>query len=261
MPDSRELAAKAEALRELHDRPGMLVLPNAWDAASARAFEAAGFDAIATSSGAVAAALGYEDHERAPADEMFAAAARITAAVTIPVTVDLEAGYQLPPDEFVARAIAAGAAGFNFEDSDHHGDEILVAADQQATRIAALKEAARKAGVDLVLNARVDSLLRAVGSREEQLSDAIRRGRLYREAGADCIYPIGFFDAQTITELVRGIEAPVNILAGRDAPSLPELARIGVRRVTFAAGLFRTLMATLTETATSLRASYNREDD
>jgi len=251
------LAEKARILRELHQGPGMLVLPNAWDAATARVFETAGFPAIATSSAAVANALGYEDHEGAPTDEMFAAAARITASVSVPVTVDFEAGYQLSPEEFVERAIAAGAAGFNFEDTDHHGSGGLVAPEQQAERIAALKAAARKAGVDLVLNARGDSLLQRSGAREEQIADAVARGKLYLEAGADCVYPIGFYDEETTIALVQGIDGPVNILSWRDGPSLPRLAEIGVRRVTFAGGLFRTLMATLTETATQLRASYS----
>src|SRR5258708_5098846 len=109
-PVSRALVAeKAELLRSLHHGPRMLVLPHA-----------------------VAASIGYEDHERAPAEEMFAAAARIIAAVSIPVSVDLEAGYQLPPDEFAGRAIAIGAAGFNFEDTDHHGNDVLVPASTQA---------------------------------------------------------------------------------------------------------------------------------
>lgn len=255
-----ELAAKADLLRRLHAGPGMLVLPNAWDAASARVLEAAGFPAIATSSNAVAATLGLEDHEQAPADEMFAAAARITAAVKVPVTVDLEAGYGLPPEEFIRRAIAAGAAGFNFEDTDHHGSGALLPAGPQAEMVAALKEASRKAGVDLVLNARVDPLLQRTGDRDEQFAEAVRRARLYREAGADCIYPFGFYDEEMTVALVQAIDAPVNVVAGGALP-LTRLAEIGVRRVTFASRLFRQQMAAFTEVATALRASYTTNMD
>src|SRR5262245_52539744 len=120
------IAEKAAALRRLHAGPELLVLPNAWDAASARVFEAAGFPAIATTSGGVARALGFEDHELAPVAEMLAAARRIVNAVSIPVTIDFEAGYQLPPAEIAVRLIEAGAAGMNLEDSDHHGDGGLI---------------------------------------------------------------------------------------------------------------------------------------
>ena len=109
----------ADVLRRLHHGPAPLVLPNAWDAASARLVEAAGFPAVATGSAGVAASLGYEDNERAPVEEMLAAAGRICRAVSVPVTVDAEAGYGLPPDELAARLAAAGAAGCNVEDTDH----------------------------------------------------------------------------------------------------------------------------------------------
>lgn len=250
------LTERAKRLRSLHHESRMLVLPNAWDAGSARAFEAAGFAAIATSSNAIAACIGYEDHEQAPAVEMFAAAARITGSVNVPVTVDLEAGYQLDPAEFVERALDAGAAGFNYEDTDHHGAGPLVPADTQAGRIAALKEACARAGVDLFINARVDPLLHRVGSRGEQVDEAVRRARLYRAAGADCIYPFGFYDAETTRALVQAIDAPVNILAWRHPLTLTELAGIGVRRVTFASGLYRDIMAPLKDTAAALHAGY-----
>lgn len=233
----------------------MLVLPNAWDAASARIFETAGFPAIATTSGGVAASVGFEDHENAPADEMFAAAARITAAVSVPVTVDLEAGYGLSPEEFVERAIIAGAAGFNLEDSDHNGTAKMVPAEQNATRLAAVKAAARRAGVDFVVNARVDPLLHREGTHEEQLADTIRRGKLYREAGADCLYPFGFFDEATVAALVEGLGGAINILSMRNSISLARLAELGVKRVTFGTSLFRQLMTHVTETAAEIRAN------
>ena len=142
------VADKANTLRALHAGPQMLVLPNAWDAASARILEASGFPALATTSGGVAAALGYEDHEGAPAEEMLAAARRIIASVAVPVTVDFEAGYLLEPHQIADRIIASGAAGLNLEDSDHHGQSKLVSSARHAERLAAVKAAARAAGVD-----------------------------------------------------------------------------------------------------------------
>ena len=249
------LGAKCEILRQLHAGPGMLVMPNAWDAASARTFAAAGFPAIATTSGGVAGAVGFEDHEDAPADEMFAAARRIASAVDLPVTVDLEAGYELPAEELVERVIAAGAAGFNLEDTDHHGSARMVPAEQHAARIRAIKDAAAQAGINLVLNARVDPLLHREGSPAEQLADTLRRGRMYREAGADCLYPFGFFDEQTVEALVQGLDAPVNILSWKNTVPLTRLAELGVRRVTFGTSLFRQLMTHVTEMAESISAS------
>ena len=139
-----ELAAKAEALRRLHAGPDMLVLPNAWDAASARVVEKAGFPAIATTSAGVALALGYADGQKAPIDEMVAAARRIVQSVSVPVTVDFEAGYGLAPSEIVERLAGTGAVGLNFEDTDH-GAGGLVDAGMQAGKVAALVEAGRAA--------------------------------------------------------------------------------------------------------------------
>ena len=230
--------ARAETLLGLHKGPDMLVLPNAWDAASARAFQAAGFSAIATTSGGVAAALGYEDHQGAPVEEMLAAAARIVAAVDVPVTVDFEAGYELDAAEVVHRLVAVGAAGFNFEDSDHVGGG-LVDAERQAERIAALKTACSEAGVPLVVNARVDVFIQRLGSPEEQLEEGLRRAVLYRQAGADCIYPIILSDEAMIAKFVEAVEVVnVNVRPG-GAISLAKAASLGVKRVSYATSIFR----------------------
>lgn len=233
-----DLAAVAVALRALHTGSTMLVLPNAWDAASARAVEAAGFPAVATTSGAVARTLGYDDGEAMPADEAFAAVARVTRAVDVPVTADLEAGYGLRPDEYAERLLAAGAVGCNYEDTDHHGDGVLVDAERQAERLAAVKAAARARGVDIVLNARMDTYVNRIGSPSEMQAEAVRRGRLYLEAGADCLYPIGVTDEAAIGAIVQALAAPVNVMVRPGAPSIPRLADLGVARVTFGSGLF-----------------------
>lgn len=235
---SRELAKEAQLLRSLH-RPGdPLVLPNAWDAASARAVEAAGFPVVATGSAAVAEALGYADHEAAPVDEMFAAAARIASAVSVPVTVDLESGYGLPARELVDRLLAAGAVGCNLEDTSHR-DGGLTDVDAQAAWLADVRAAASAAGVDVVVNARVDVFVRQAGEPAGRVDEAIRRGRAYAVAGADCVYPILVDDEASIGRLVDGIGAPVNILARPQAPSLARLAELGVARVSYGPGLHR----------------------
>ena len=232
----------------------MLVLPNAWDAASARVFEAAGFPAIATTSAGVARALGYEDHEGAPMAEMLAAATRIIRAVSVPVTVDFEAGYGLAPGEIAERLIGAGAAGFNFEDTDHRGDGPMVDAGRQSERIAAIKDACRGAGADLVLNARVDVFIHRRGTPEEQAQEGLRRAALYREAGADCVYPILLSDEAAIAEFVRAHQVVnVNLRPGGTL-TLERAAALGVRRVTYAASLFSNTISALQSLTSDLRA-------
>ena len=223
------MTAKADVLRELHQRRP-LVLPNVWDAATARTVAEAGFDAMATSSGAVANVLGHEDHERAPVDEVLAATARIARAVDVPVTADFESGFGLSPAEVVERLLEAGVAGCNLEDTDHAtGEQRPI--DEQVERLGAVAEAA--AG-RLVVNARVDSFLQRAGEE-----DAVTRARAYLAAGADCAYPIGWLDDETPGRVVAAVGGPVNVLSFLDGPSLARLGELGVARVTFGAGLFR----------------------
>jgi 2-methylisocitrate lyase-like PEP mutase family enzyme len=219
------------------------VLPNAWDVASARAVAGAGFPVIATSSHAVAASLGYPDSDAMPAQTAFEAVARIAAGVDLPVTADIEAGYRLPAADLVDRLLDAGAVGCNLEDTDHHGPDVLVPIEGQVERLAAVREAADAAGVPIVINARVDVFLRRIGTPESQLAEGVRRGRAYLEAGADCVYPIGLTDPNTIERFVREVGAPVNAWLRPDGPSLDTLSRLGVARVSLAGGLFRRAMA------------------
>jgi 2-methylisocitrate lyase-like PEP mutase family enzyme len=232
------LGELATTLRGLH-RPGdPVVLPNAWDPPSARRLAATGAAALATTSVGVAEALGYEDGEVTPGEEMLAAVGRIAAAVEVPVTADLEAGYGLSPDELVAGLLEAGAVGLNQEDTDHTTGR-LADPDAHADRLAAIKEAGRRAGVDVVLNARVDSFLRAApdADPEAAVDDAVARGRRYAEAGADCVYPIAARGRAAIRRLVEEIEAPVNIVAVPGGLGRSELAELGVARVSFGGGL------------------------
>ena len=232
------LAAKAEHLRSLHVPGRPLVLPNAWDAASARAVEAAGFLAVATASAAIAESLGYRDGEGTPVDAMFAAVARVVQAVAVPVTADMEAGYGLPAAELADRLLATGAVGCNIEDTDHRAGG-LVDAELQAVRIADLR---RAASVPVVINARIDVHLRNVGSPEHRVSEAIRRARLHLAAGADCVYPVGVADEPTISALVAGVGGPINVYAQPSAPPLARLAELGVARVSYGPWLHRLAM-------------------
>jgi 2-methylisocitrate lyase-like PEP mutase family enzyme len=226
------LADQADALRRLHRGPRPLVLPNAWNAASARMVVQAGFPVVATSSGAISATLGYDDNDSMPVDEAFGAIARIRRSVSVPVTADIEAGYQLTAEDLVERLLAVGAVGCNLEDTDHHGGAGLVDVAEQAERLRSVRNAATKAGVDIVLNARVDALRRD-GDRRELFEDAVRRARHYHQAGADCVFPIRLTDDQLIGAFVERVEGPVNIVAP-GAPPLARLAELGVARVSFA---------------------------
>jgi 2-methylisocitrate lyase-like PEP mutase family enzyme len=230
------LAAQAQQLRGLHVPGSPLLLVNAWDPPSARRLAHDGYPAIATTSAGVAEALGYEDGNVTPPDEMLGAVARIAAAVDVPVTADLEAGYGLEPRALVTGLLGAGAVGLNFEDTDHAAGA-LTDPERQAERLAAIKQAGRDAGVDVVLNARVDVFLRG-----GDVDEAIRRGRLYAQAGADCVYPIGVRGRDAIRRLVAEVGAPINILAVPGGLSLDELRELGVARVSFGSGLMHIAM-------------------
>jgi 2-methylisocitrate lyase-like PEP mutase family enzyme len=246
MPDAAPRPSRQEqaaTLRALHVPGEPLVLPNAWDAASARMVESARFPAVATSSFATASILGYDDGEAAPVADVLAAAARIVRAVRVPVTVDFERGYGLAPAELVERFAATGAAGLNLEDSDPASGAMVDAA-EHAGFLAAVRSAAVAAGVDLVINARTDAFVRRAGSPDEQLAASLDRGARYIGAGADCVYPIGASDPAAIRTLVDGIPGPVNVAYGRGRLPLAELAALGVARVSFGPALQRHLYDT-----------------
>jgi 2-methylisocitrate lyase-like PEP mutase family enzyme len=241
-------AADARTLRDLH-RPGKpVVLPNIWDAASAALVQAAGFPAVATSSATVAESLGYEDMH-APVDEMLAAAARIARAVDVPVTVDAEAGYGLPAAELVDRLIAACAAGCNLEDTDHATGELADVA-AHARWLASVRDAATKAEVPLVVNARIDVFLRAgFGPEVDQaalVGPAVERARAYLAAGADCVYPILLRDPAAIRAFVAAVDGPVNLLSFPGGLSVADAAKFGAARVSMG-----TAMSTVAKRALS----------
>lgn len=224
---------RAAHFRQLHEmRP--LVLPNAWDAVSARVIEQAGAQAIATTSAAVSWTQGHGDGQKLQREEMIRAIRSIVRVVGVPVTADIEGGYGTGSVQDVAETVRAvveaGAAGINLEDSPGDGEPLL-APEAHAERIRAAREAAQAAGGDLVINARTDVYLFQVGAPETRFDATVRRANLYRAAGADCLFVPGVIDAETIAALVRAIDGPINIMAKPGAPPLPELGRLGVARV------------------------------
>ena len=253
-----DLQSRCDLLRSLH-RPGNpLLLPNAWDAATAKAVVAAGFPVVATTSGGVAATLGYEDHEDAPAGEMLAAAARIARAVEVPVTVDAEAGYGMQPVDLVAALRDAGAAGCNLEDTDHTAGRLRDPG-RHAEWLGAVRQAASKAGYPLVINARVDVFIGPLragagpGTQEGLVSEAVRRANAYLEAGADCVYPILLWETDALRRFISEANGPVNVARLPQAPSLAELAAAGVARVSWGTFLHTDAMARFAEQLASLQ--------
>lgn len=250
MPSQRERAAR---FRQMHHENLPLVLPNAWDAASARIIELAGAKAIATSSAGVSWAYGRRDGEKLQREEMIQMVRYIVQAVEVPVTADVESGYGTgsPQDvaETVKAVITAGAVGINLEDSPGRDGEPLMAPEIHAERIRAAREAA---GGDLVINARTDPYLLKVGAPETRFDETVRRAGIYREAGADCIFVPGVIDAETIAALVQAIGGPVNVLAMPGAPSIPELGRLGVARVSLGAAVARVALAATRQAAREL---------
>lgn len=247
----------------LHVPGNPLVLPNAWDAVSARIFEAAGFPAIATTSAGVAWALGYPDGERVDVDEMLAAIARIARVVGVFVSADVEAGFARDIDALVAvmaRVRDAGAVGVNVEDWDVHTGAPFPAPIAQA-RIAAIKQ---RLGDALFVNARTDLFLHQVGDSATRLAATIERLRGFVAAGADGVFVPGVSDAATIAALTAAVDAPLNVLAGPATPAVAELRKLNVGRVSVGAGPMRTILGATRAIAQELASrgtfSFTRDE-
>ena len=220
-------------------------------------FAAEGFSAIATTSAGVAAALGYPDGGVVPTHEMIEAIARIARAVRIPVTADIEHAYATAPGDaadVVLRVIAAGAVGINIEDCVPGGHE-LEPIPLQTEKILVIAKAAAKSGVRVVINARTDVFLRALGRPESRLAVAIDRGKAFLAAGADCVFVPGVRDRDTIAALVQGIGGPINILAVKGTPPISELEAFGVARVSVGSGPMRASLALVRDIAKELKTS------
>ncbi len=226
--------AKANAFRAMHDRSRLLILPNAWDAMSARLIEDAGARAIATTSAGLAFSLGYPDGEYAPRDEVVHAIARIARVIDLPLSADIESGFGADAREVgetVRAIIEAGAVGINLEDSTGDPAKPLYDLDTAVARVRAAREAGEAAGVPLVINARTDVLIVTKGDREELLQEAFRRENALRSAGADCLFPLGLNGNEEIARAAKSIDGPVNLIFRPGIPTTAEIARLGIARL------------------------------
>ena len=233
-----DVAERAKIFASLHAGPKLLVLPNAWDAGSARIIENAGASAIATSSAAVAWAHGYPDGQFLPFDTLLATVREITRVVSVPVTADIEAAYAhdaATAAVTVARVVEAGAVGINIEDGNDPPDLL-------ARKIGNLRSAAHKAGVQLWVNARVDTYLRRLVPAERAYDETVSRARLYREAGANSIFVPALVEAGVIEKLVKAVVLPLNLLAWPGLPDGATLQRLGVRRLSAGSGIGKVIL-------------------
>jgi len=242
----------------MHDGKRILVLPNAWDGASARIFEDAGFGAIATTSAGVSYTAGYADGQMIPRDAMAAIVGWIARCVSVPVTADMESGFGREPGdvaETVRMIIGAGAVGMNLEDTIHGADRQLYERPIAVERVRAARAAADDAGIPIVINARTDVFLLGIGEKSARFDHAVLRLNAYRAAGADCLYPMGFLDAETIARLVKAVDGPINVMGLPGTPPVAELQRMGVARVSTASGPARVAMTATRKIAHDLMRS------
>jgi 2-methylisocitrate lyase-like PEP mutase family enzyme len=255
--------AKARAFQEMHLGPEILVIVNAWDAASARVFEDAGARAVGTGSAGIAFSHGYPDNEHLPRDLLLNATREIVRAVDVPVTADILTGLGDSIDavvETVKEVIAMGAVGINIEDSSEVGGPHLTFLTQQTEKIRAVCHAVHASHVPIVVNARTDSFWLKLGDEKERLRVSIERANHYREAGAHCLFVPSAVDKATIKTLVKEIQGPVNILTVPGCPSIPELQDLGVRRVSEGSGPMRATMMLARRIAEELlqKGTYTR---
>lgn len=258
MPNASQLEM-ANDFRARHRGPPILLIPNVWDGMSARLFVVAGFDALATTSGGVAWALGYRDGEVAPWNEVLAATRRIVRCTQVPVTADIEAGYgDTPADvgEHVADMIRVGVVGINLEDGLHGA---IRGAEDAAARIRAAREAARREDVPIVINARCDIFHVGRGEAGAQFPEAVARCKAYLAAGADCVYPFGLRDPAAIAAFVDAVAAPVNITGRPGMPDTSVFERMGVARITIASAPALVAMSVVQNLAIELRATGSFE--
>jgi 2-methylisocitrate lyase-like PEP mutase family enzyme len=228
-------AEKAEEFRALHHKERILVLPNAWDVPSARIFEEAGFPAVATTSAGMMVSLGYPDGEVIDEKALVAAVARIGRVLTVPLSVDIVAGFGHTTKDVVDTVrdiVKTGAVGINIEDFEHATKKLFPVA-EQSEKIKRIRELAKTLKIPIVINARTDALRYAEGNDDARFAEAVRRGTAFRDAGADCIYPMGLTEASAISTFVKALQFPVNVMVRKGLPSISELQKIGVARVSF----------------------------
>lgn len=241
----------------MHDRKEVLILPNAWDVPSARLFEDEGFPAAATSSAGMLVSLGYQDGEEIPRVEFVSAVTRMARALSIPLSVDVVGGFGNTPEEIVNTVdavIKAGGVGINIEDFVH-SEKKLIQIERQVERLKALVRSRDSQGVRFVINARTDAFRFAPGDENAKLTEAIRRASAYRDEGVDCVYPMGVTDAASISRFVKEVDFPTNVMVRKGLPSIPELKKLGVARVSFGPSASYAAMGLLKRASREVRES------
>ena len=252
---------KAESFRRLHHGKRILVLPNAWDVPSARVFEDAGFPAVATSSAGLMVSLGYQDGESIPKNAFIEAVGRIGKALSVPLSADVVSGFGKTAHavaETVRRVIRAGAVGVNIEDFVH-ATKRLHPVERQVEKLEAVREIGREMRMPLVINARTDAYRYARGDEESRLNEAIGRAAAYREAGADCVYPMGLVDAKSISRFVEKVACPVNVMVRKGLPTIDELEKLGVARLSFGPAASYAVMGMLRRVSKEVLVDRNYE--
>lgn len=251
---------KAEMFRSLHER-GTFIMPNAWDAGSARMLVGSGFSAIGTTSAGIAFAAGLPDHQILDRDVMLEYVRNIVASVDVPVSADLESGYGIGPDkvaETVRRAISIGIVGCNIEDLSGDNSSPLLNAELAAERIHFARQEANAAGFAFTLTARTDTFLT---NHPNALDETIRRADMYRKAGADCLFIPGVNDIETIGNLVRSIDCPLNVVVGlgKNNFTAADLLSLGVRRISIGGSLARACFYLIHQAALEMfnRGTFN----
>src|SRR5438094_26655 len=232
----RSQKEKAEDFRALHHGKRILILPNGWDVPSARVFENAGFPAIATSSAGMLVSLGYPDGEVISRDEFVSAVGKIARVLSVPLSADVVAGFGKTTKDVLVTVkgiLKTGAVGINIEDFVH-ATKKLYPVERQIENVKAIRKLGETTGIPLVINARIDALRYAEGDEGARFKEAVRRATAYRDAGADCVYPMGLTDPASIAAFVLALDFPVNVIVRKGLPEISELERLGVARVSFA---------------------------
>lgn len=227
--------AKAEAFQDLHHSKRLFILPNAWDVPSARLFEDLGFPAVATSSAGLMVSLGYPDGQTIPRTVLISAVEKVAKVLSVPLSADIVAGFGSTPKQVeatVKSVVKAGAIGVNIEDFEHSTKK-LFEIDSQVKKLRMVKKLVGSLKIPFVLNSRTDAYKFAEGDDEARLKEAIRRATAYRDAGADCVYPMGLVDSSMIKTFVEALNCPVNVMVRGGLPGVEELDNIGVKRVSF----------------------------
>ncbi|MBN3454844.1 isocitrate lyase/phosphoenolpyruvate mutase family protein [Mycobacterium sp. DSM 3803] len=241
------LQQRAAALLALHQPGNPVVLPTVWDAWSAKLAVDAGFAALTVGSHPMADSVGKADGEGMSYDDVTTRVAQITAAVDVPVSVDIESGYGEPPQRIIDGLLGAGAVGLNIEDTVHREGKRLRGAEEHAELVGALRKAADASGVHVVLNARTDLFLRQDGDESDRVQRAIARLKLAADQGADCLYPVGRHDPDTLRLLASELPLPINAIAVPEADDPASFGPLGVGRISFGPFLQRALSGTANE--------------